>query len=244
MNQTERIDKPFQSLVEFIEETDRVLYLTIYAVQHLRGSGRLAHVLYKNDPDKQDTIETSRRAEELAMAEVKNGFPLTFCHAAVSLWAALEATVPDYVAECIQASPKLLQSETFKKVKVPVAMIGVGQDDLARWIVQEVQSGFDPEAKMGIGRFQALLATVDVDASVDANIRRDLFELSQVRHLVVHRFGLVDQQFRDKCPFRNDEIGKRVRVTKEDYRRFQRAVREFAATIVERGHAKFGANEQ
>jgi hypothetical protein len=158
MNQRERIDKPFESLVEFIEETDRVLYLTIYAVQHLRGSGRLAQVLYKNDPDKQETIETSRRVEELAMAEVKNGFPLTFCHAAVSLWAALEATVPDYVAECIQASPNLLQSEGFKKVKVPVAMIGLGQDDLARWIVQEVQGSVNPDEKMGIGRFQALLS--------------------------------------------------------------------------------------
>jgi hypothetical protein len=61
MNQRERIDKPFESLVEFIEETDRVLYLTIYAVQHLRGSGRLAQVLYKNDPDKQETKETLDR---------------------------------------------------------------------------------------------------------------------------------------------------------------------------------------
>jgi hypothetical protein len=53
-------------------KTDRVLYLTIYAVQHLRGSGRLTYVLHKNNPEKQDAIETSRQLEELAMEEVKN----------------------------------------------------------------------------------------------------------------------------------------------------------------------------
>jgi hypothetical protein len=229
--------KPFKSFIEFVDETNRAVFLTIYAIRSLDGLGRLVTVMERIKPtlDGSQAVEKAQKYEQMALEENRNGFPLTLSHAAVALWAALEVTIPTYVAVCLRAKPELLRGERFKKVRFPVSMLDATPDEQFQWIVQELQDQLKTDEKLGIGRFEGLLAAAGFEVPVESYLRRDLLELSQVRNLVVHRFGVVDEAFREKCPFRNDPIGSRLKISEADYDRYQRSVREFAAIIIEHG---------
>lgn len=53
---------------------------------------------------------------------------------------------------------------------------------------------------LGVARFETLLALVELSGAIDEEHRKGLFELQQVRNVIVHRAGIVDRRLREQCP--------------------------------------------
>ena len=104
---------------------------------------------------------------------------------------------------------------------------------------QEVASGL----KLGVGRFESLLDIFGLSGAVPNFVRRYLFELSQVRNVLVHRRGIADRRLVDQCPWLKLQIGDRVVVRHEQMARYMTAGLAYAMTILQRLRCLFGKEE-
>lgn len=74
--------------------------------------------------------------------------------------------------------------------------------------------------KLGIGRFEAVLNQIGLGGPVDADVQRTILELSQIRHVIIHRLGKADEKLATTCPWLNLRPGQRVRITQKQFRQF------------------------
>jgi len=236
MNQAQ-IEEPFATFLEFVEEADRVLQVSIQAISNISGIGRLAEVLYRSKEiqDKEDRIKAAKTLEKLAAKEKEDGFPLLIAHSVVGIWAALEATVPRFLSRWLSAHPILLSSEKIQRIKLSVsAFSAAGQEEFSLQVIDELSRSTQSGLKAGIGRFESLLDCLELGGSVDDKLRRDIYELSKVRNLIVHQFSRVDTKFARDCPWMQIEIGARLKLTLQDYARYRSAICEYGAQLIER----------
>lgn len=92
----------------------------------------------------------------------------------------------------------------------------------------------------GISQFEHLLSPVGLAGSIDDGIRRDLYELEQLRHVLVHRRGLADRKLLDACPWLGRSLGDRVEVDHSTYRRLWQASHAYAYELLRRVAEQFG----
>ncbi|MET4132001.1 hypothetical protein ABIE62_001124 [Porphyrobacter sp. MBR-155] len=75
----------------------------------------------------------------------------------------------------------------------------------------------------GLGRFESLLNAVGITIEIDDNIRRDIFELQQIRNCLSHRFGVVDSRLAKACPWLKKRVGERLEISRDDFVRYVNA---------------------
>lgn len=245
--------EPVRALGMFLADTERVLALSTFAISQLQGFGQLAEAmktaraaLKEKDPDDvEQHIALAKGAEKLAIDEVRDGFPLLISHSVVAIWSALEAMIPKFVVQYLLLKPGILQSEPFDRIKLPVSTYeSLDREGLMSELVQEIMQTTQSALKPGIGRFESLLEKVSLGGSVPENMRRDLFELSQVRNLIVHQFGHVDARFTAACPWLQVVSGSRLKLTNKDFDRYRDAIRGYVRIIIERVRATAGSRAE
>jgi hypothetical protein len=96
-------------------------------------------------------------------------------------------------------------------------------DEQAEHLVSELKSALKVSLKAGVGRFEGVLAPLGLGGPVDEGVRRALFELSEVRNVVVHRAGVVDRRFMEKCPWRSVSSNAMLHVSRADVALYQAA---------------------
>lgn len=235
--------EPARAMGEFIWDTERVLALSTFAIRQLSGFGRLAEAMKmaraslreKDHDDVEAQIAFAKATEKLAMEEVRDGFPLLISHSVVAIWSALEATIPKFVIQYLLLRPGILKSEPFERIKIPVSTYeSLDREGFVSEVVQEVMQATQSSLKPGVGRFEALLDKVGLGGPVPDSMRRDLFELSQVRNLIVHQFARADARFVAACPWMQSVPGARIKLTNEDFDRYRDAIRGYMRIIIER----------
>lgn len=218
----------FWSFVEYVEEMAQLTALTTVAYTNMTGLGRLAAALRKSDEE----IARKEELERLALDEVARGFPLLMAHTAVGLWSALEAAVTAFTVDWLCYKPSLLQSEALSKTKVPAVLLSTKDfREAAAFVIDEFNRGAGGQRKEGVGRFTTVLDALGINVAVEDDERKTLFELSKVRNIYAHRFGIVDAQFKSACPWVEVDLGKRLQTTSSDIMRYMKAAREFAASV-------------
>lgn len=222
--------RAFWSFIEYTEETTTLVDLTTVAFTNMTGMGRLASVLHKG----QEEIAHAEELERLALDEVARGFPLLMSHTAVGLWSALEAALSTFAVDWLCYRPALLQGDHLSKTKVPAQFLAASDfSEAAAFVIDEHTRQSGGYLKQGIGRFTVVLEALGICATVDDEVRKTLFELSKVRNLYAHRFGVVDMRLKEACPWIDVEVGQRLRTSREDIHRYGGAVREYAACVIE-----------
>jgi hypothetical protein len=245
--------EPVRALGEFLWDTERVLALSTFAIRQLTGFGRLAEALrtgraalkQKDPDDVEQQISFAKGTEKLAIDEVRDGFPLLISHSVVAIWSALEAMIPKFVVQWLLMNPDVLKSEPFERIKLPVSVYqSLDREGFVSEVVQEVMQATQSALKPGIGRFEVLLEKVGLGGAVPEIMRRDLFELSQVRNLIVHQFAHVDARFAAACPWMQGTQGTRLRLTNEDFDRYRDAIRGYVKIIIERVRSAAGSHAE
>jgi hypothetical protein len=101
-------------------------------------------------------------------------------------------------------------------------------------LVGELERELGTSLKQGVNRFEALLALFGLSGPIDDGTKKALFELSNVRHVIVHRRGVADKRFSDACPWMGLRPGDEVKVTSRQYERYLLAAVKYSVILRER----------
>jgi len=97
--------------------------------------------------------------------------------------------------------------------------------------------GLSSEQRLALDCFEALLKVVGLAGKVEDKIRRDIYELQQLRHTIVHRASLADRKLVDACPWLELIPGGRIFISHEQYRRLMSAVNKYVPLVIQRATA-------
>ena len=230
----------FDSFLDHFDELRDVLHLSIHGISLIRGTPNTIRVLaeIKRNLDAEDTQQSLKRAQaeaELAQQELDTGFPLLHAQGAISLWGALEALIQTFLAKWLANVPEAMNLKAIQELKVPLGeWEALDKDERHDLIVDLLERGLNATFKHGISRFEAVLEIFGLSGGVDDDDRRTLFELQQIRNVLVHRRGIVDRRLVTACPWLDLQVGRRLTIDHKAYHRYANGVDGYTATLIKR----------
>ena len=133
------------------------------------------------------------------------------------------------------------QNEKIKRIKIPlIDFETLDSQERSYFVIREFEHKLAASHRKGIGCFESLLDVFELGGGLQETYRRDLLELQQIRHVLVHRRGLVDRQLTDACPWLKLEINCKIDITREDIRKYFKAINEYLSEISRRIVKKYG----
>jgi hypothetical protein len=181
--------------------------------------------------------------QERELGEIENfgkrqadyGFPYLFGLAAIRLVGMLENYVQQLLVEHLGRSDPASWGPRLKNLKGPLAdLVGLSREDQAEVLADAMAQLLTRAERVGIGRYEGLLAEVGLGGSVDAEIRLAIHELVEIRNVLVHRGGRVDAQVVERGASCGWALGELVRVTDRLYRRWLVAVQGYVFVLLAR----------
>jgi hypothetical protein len=197
----------------------------------------------KPQSEREKDLLQAKGVAAIATREVKEGFPVLHAQAVVTLWAYLESFVRQVAADWILNQPTCLQSEAFEKVKIRVAEYErLDPIDKAYFLVDALEREFGAGLQNGTTRFEVILRSFGLDGEIPAALAKQVFELGQIRNVIMHRAGFVDQKFVTACPWMNLRVGSSLHVSSADYSKYTHAVGAYFFLIILRIGEAFGTD--
>lgn len=240
----EWLKRPFMRYFAHHVEMERVLHLCMHGISLIpEESGRLWRIAEALKLDTTDLHEdpSSERLTREAKKEIEAGFPLLHEQATVALWGGMEAYLKDVCAEWLLNRKEALQGEVVGRLRVRVGQYeSLDPEERARFLVDLIDQEVSAPLKSGVGRFEALLDALGLGGPVDDGLRKRMFELSQVRNLVVHRQGIVDRRFAEACPWVSQTLGERLKINHQSWSRYHDAVNDYIGVVSDRWFLALG----
>jgi hypothetical protein len=196
-----KFSRAMKVLLEYLSDIGTTLLISKGALRFmLLQIGEKNHSL---PPALRKTASNQIKAiEEDARREVERGFPLLQSQSVVAIWGALEACIDDFCADWLAAHPEQLETNGFKKVRIPVASLRFDdRREMMKAVIDAIARETSADLKAGVGRFQEILRKIGLEVDVPPALQKDLLELSKVRNNIVHRHGNADRKFVDECPW-------------------------------------------
>jgi len=217
-----------RELSVFVEICSKAIYQAIKGVQQIDAWQGMAEVFGTKAIEPGDNLDKAKAhagvLASFAELQQSNGNPYLYGLSSIRLWTLLEALIDELVVEAMK-DPALCDKASLSKLKGPlIEFKSASPDEQAEFLADTLKQAVDAPLKLGIGRFEDILDPVRLGGSVDENVKRTLFELSQVRNCVVHKSGIADRRLIDACPWLNAERGKELRVTDAMFHRYMMAV--------------------
>lgn len=201
---------------------DEVLELDKFVEVGLEGFG-YAHVMERvtdairgfavrdgaaSHPVADDKVYEKRkkRAQQLgefARAEQKDGHRYLFGLAIVHLYSIVEAVVHATFSAAMARAKDADTPEVVLNLKGPLvpflrASEGERLDILRERLLEQTGARHKP----GLARFETLLQAIKFPSSViPGSVFQAFLEFSESRHVIVHRNGLIDRKFLQRCPW-------------------------------------------
>ena len=225
--------------VEYVEDSSRLIGLTTQGVHAIKHMPALAAAMDRTDvvigrtPRATPRVVQARAAAKWATLEIRLDFPLLHSHALVGDWSALEATIDDLVVAALLAHPEHLTAPAFADFKIPLAEYeSMDRASRMEWLVDEAAKKAPKVG--GVSRFEYLLGAVGLSGRVSRTTRQRLWELQQIRNVIVHRGAVADAKFVAACPGLRVKSGEKIRVTKTMWARYHRVLSDYLLNILYR----------
>lgn len=208
---------------------ERALSQATKAVESIDLQHRIATALNEPPPyeSESELAQAKARAQKIAQfaeAQKANGSPYLFSLCSVRLWALIEALVDELVVESLQNPQECPDQAILAKLKGPlIEFKSAPPDEQAEFLAETLKQAVDASLKLGVGRFEVLLAPLGFSGEVHSTIRKTLYELSQVRNIIVHKSGRADRRIIDACPWLSLKRGQTIHVTAEMFGRYLKA---------------------
>jgi hypothetical protein len=176
--------------------------------------------------------DTADAEAAFVQQECVNGFPLLHAHTLVGCWGAFEAAMEDLSIELLLNEPTWRKGEAFSRLKIPLAVYeSLEPDERMRLLIQELQRSQGGNRKRGTAPFEHALNQFQL--SVDPGIKQTIWEMLNVRNVIVHRGSVADRRLVDACPEMELKIGQLVIVTKPDLNRYTDALSKSIHSLME-----------
>lgn len=180
-----------------------------------RSQGTVQAPIKEADPGSQATALAERfkkEEEDLKLIkftdeQAEKDYPYLFALVSVRLWAMAEAAARDVAVEAVKKPTGPPERSKLQRLKGPIGQfIGADVDTQADLLADALWQA--PEGRFrGIERFDAVLELIGLGGSAPSPVNEILIELSELRHCVVHRGGLVDRRFLEACPWIGLKVG-------------------------------------
>lgn len=187
---------------------------------------RIATALNEPSPFETEAQLENAKARALnvskfAETQTANGSPYLFSLCSVRLWALMEALVDELVVEAMQNPQDCPGKAVLAKLKGPLIDFKLAPaDEQAEFLSETLKQAVDASLKLGVGRFEVLLEPVGLSGQVNEAARKVLFELSQVRNIIVHKSGKADRRIIEACPWLAAKRGETIHVNSEMFARY------------------------
>ena len=237
MQRLESIDRNFQ-LAKFAIKQLLALDLASLPKQILPISFRVYPGL---TPDRQTLAHQSpEQFRDELIAETENEFSQLSASAAVALWVSVEELVRQFgVLWAMRYAPKVVLAKPTREILISAADL-LHVDDAREQIAWKLCKDIMAQATghCALDRFDYLQKILGLDAPLtDKVVRETLKELEQVRHLIVHRSGVVDAGFKTKLRSVvsiTEKDGDIFLVTPKRYAHYADAVYSYTTTVMTR----------
>src|SRR3989442_190393 len=224
-----------------------LVHLAIRGISMIPATPRALEALAMVDdgtpmPTKED-FEGARHEAELADREVSEGFPVLHAQALVILGALLEWAIRELLIDWLTNDPSRLQNEPFERVRIRVGEYERLQPpDRMQYVIEALERELGAPLQAGVSRFEALLAAINLSGDVPDPLRKEIFEMSQVRNVVAHGAGLVDRRLGDGCPWLGLSPGDRLLLSHKQFEQYLHAVDSYATLVICRIAESFGVD--
>jgi hypothetical protein len=191
------------------------------------------------EEDKKDALRFQELAQ-LAEREVNKGFPLLYGQATISLWSSLEYLVKDFLVCWLINEPTALQAEGIRKIKIPLTLYDtMTKEERYYFIIETLERETQAVFKQGVSRFESLLDVFSLGGAVENELQKTLFELSNVRNVLVHRRGIADRRLIEACPWLGLRTGDPMIIAASSFHRYASSIGEYCLVVFIRVCAHF-----
>lgn len=244
--------EPFRRFLNYLYESRRILLLTMQGVSQIARSLPLAEALALLEREEErlevQTQEEKRYLDQVketadfAKMEEERGFPRLHAHALVETWSALEVLAEDLIVAWLVNIPESLSNPEVAKIRLPLSEYDVPEkEERMRSVYRELERNLKSHERFGVKCIEVLLNAVGLPGhEIPEDVRRNIFEMQQVRNAVVHRGSIADRRLTEACPWLGLELGALIRVTHQDYERYFRSVHDYVLSLINRVRAHFG----
>jgi len=238
----------FQRFLDQSAELESLLNLSTRGIGLLRGIPKTIDVLAKiknesNTSEHQARMERAKKESELAQKEIENGFPLLHSQAAVTIWTFLEAAIRGNLCAWIKNLTDDHDIIELKKIKVNIyAYNQLSEYDRVLYLYDLYEKEVAVGELYGTKRFEKLLNPFGLSGPLTQKIKQDIFELAQIRNVIVHRGGIADYQLVQKLSNSKFKPGQTIKLSNEDIHRYFDSVHEYVVLLICRTGTKFGVD--
>lgn len=162
-------------------------------------------------PDKlNNAFKNAGERAEFAKTESDRGFPLLHAFTIVAFWGALESAVEDTLVGIMCNEPAVLEAPAFLKVRIPLSKYEqLNKEERMRFLLSEVQRDASGMAQ-GVNTFENILEIFGLSGPVNPEVKDALWNLNNLRNIIVHRDSRADRRFVENCPSLNFKLGERI----------------------------------
>lgn len=173
--------------------------------------------------------------------ELNNGFPRLHSNAVISLWSFLENFVFSLLINFLRYEPAAMQTEAILNLKIELGKYqSLTEEERYLYIVELLEQQIKVKNAKGITRFENLLASFGLTGPVDKRTGKRIFELQQVRNVLVHQNGIADRQLIELCPWLKLKIGEKVLIDHERFITYFGAFTDYYIQITRRLRKYYG----
>lgn len=237
------VAEPFQYFLEDFNNSKDFLYITrtsmIYVLQFAKVYPILEHIAKTSNQESMHILlrDPEKINEDKLLAEQykNNEFAFLHSHATIHLWGSLEALVRTLLRNWLANVPAALQAEEVSRIKIGFAEYeALSPSDRYLYILRQLEDKLGSPFKQGAGRFESLLKIFGLGGEVEAEDRKLLFELSNVRNVLVHNRGVADKRFVEACSYLGLKEGEPLVITSESFEKYTQAVYNYVMLLIQR----------
>lgn len=235
---------PFYKCIAYIEESESLLALSVEGIYKLsnmvplaKAVAKLKKELHKHDKPEERMLAATEKLAKMAEDEINKGFPRLYAHAVVDLWSTLEILVNDLLILWLINEPSALKIKAVSKIRISLADYALlEKDEQMLLILNELQRNIKSSLKQGADRFESLLEIFGLSGAINRKVKKDLFELSNIRNVIIHNGAIVDGRLLKACPWIKLKVEDKLNLNYKDYKKYSNAVLKYVTCLLHRVH--------
>jgi hypothetical protein len=245
----ERSNDLFKGFARRVMDTTRLTECSIQGLTRLANIVPLMKAILEPAESPEAATEAERQIKEAGETaeflrhEVDEKFPTLIAQATVAAWGQLEAFVEDLAILVVQADPSVLTAERNARLKVSLGdLFATPAEERATLVVQTIQRELGQSR--GVNQFENLFERLGLPGQTDKAVCDALFELQQVRNVLVHRGAVADRRFVMGCPQFGAVVGERLKLGMNRLRLYSSTVLLYGGEVERRFIVKCGASTE
>lgn len=243
--------EPIKDFLDYLQRLDQFLLLSIRGVGMITSMPQmvdaLAHYEAVSKPledqgqQRLDQLQRAQKMAELAKREFDEGFPLLHSQALVSQWGGLEALIRTFLARWLTNEPNAILAEPIQRLRIRLGEYEtLDENERPYYILELLENEIKAPLRDGVSRFECLLGVFGLSGEVDETDRKNLYEMQQLRNVIVHRRSVADRRLIEACPWLGLKTGDLVTIKHEAYRRYTASVVNYVTELIVRAAVYFG----